>query len=288
VAAQPSAYRIFCPSPFSRGQDWPASGGNIRKQPASHLLLLAAGSLCTVIFTVSRVHPIFVQREPVVAEILRHEYVDSTALHAPWLNTSTEVALQTPEFLADRERFMRDLLRTGKVDATRAWGLADVAVSEAYRRRLPPALVLGVMLTENDELKSAAQSRVGAVGLMQVHGSSWRSALGRMFGTNLRNDTTNLRYGIYILGYMARRATSNVVADSATSDSTFASDSSWRMALLHYNGCVRGKNTPNCRSYPVTVQKNVIENAKTTCNGRDFDACVVRPLWLSTRSDPTQ
>jgi hypothetical protein len=60
------------------------------------------------------------------------------------------------------------------------------------------------------------------------------------------------------------------------------------MALLHYNGCVRGKNTPNCRSYPVTVQRNVMENAKTTCNGRDFDACVVRPLWLSTRSDPSQ
>ena len=49
---------------------------------------------------------------------------------------------------------MRDLLRTGKVDEPRAWSLADVAVSEAYRRRLPPALVLGVMLTENDELES--------------------------------------------------------------------------------------------------------------------------------------
>jgi len=161
-------------------------------------------------------------------------------------------------------------------------------VSEAYRRRLPPALVLGVMLTENDELKSTARSPVGAVGLMQIHGSSWRSALGRMFGTNLRNDTTNLRYGIYILGYMARQARGNVVTDSASGDSAFAPDSSWRMALLHYNGCVRGKNTPNCRSYPVAVQKNVIENAKTTCNGRDFDACVVRPLWLSTRQDPGQ
>ncbi|HEX4469299.1 MAG TPA: lytic transglycosylase domain-containing protein [Gemmatimonadaceae bacterium] len=264
-------------------------GGIIKKQPAWHLLLLAAGSLCTVVFTVSRVQPAFVQREPVVAQILHHEYIDSATIHAPWLNSPTEVALQTPQFLADRERFMRDLLRTGKVDEPRAWRLADVAVSEAYRRRLPPALVLGVMLTENDELDSRARSSVGAVGLMQVHGRSWRSSLGRMFGTNLLNDTTNLRYGIFILGYMARRATDNVAADSsANSDSTVASDSSWRMALLHYNGCVRGKNTPNCRSYPVTVQKNVIENAKTTCNGRDFDACVVHPLWLSTRSDPSQ
>jgi hypothetical protein len=245
--------------------------------------MLAAGALATVIFTVSRVQPIFVQNEPVVEDILRHEYVDSTAIHAPWLSAPTEVALQTPQFLADRERFMRDLLRTGKVKESRAWSLADVAVREAYKRRLPPALVLGVMLTENDELKSSARSSVGAVGLMQVHGSAWRRALGRMFGTNLHNDTTNLRYGIYILGYMARRASSQSAADSASADTVIAPDSSWRDALLHYNGCVRGTNTPNCRSYPVAVQRNVMDNAKTTCNGRSFDDCVARPLWLSTR-----
>jgi hypothetical protein len=244
---------------------------------------LAAGALATVIFTVSRVRPVFVQRQSVVAEILGHDYVDTT-VHAPWLTGPTEIALKSPEFLADRERFMRDLLRTGKVTEQRAWSLADVAVREAYRRRVPPALVLGVMLTENDELKSTARSRVGAVGLMQVHGRSWRSALGRMFGTNLHNDTTNLRYGIYILGYMARRAGDTTPVDGGSSmDSSVSSDSSWRTALLHYNGCVRGTNTPNCRSYPGAVQRNVIAYAKTTCNGRDFDACVVRPLSLSNK-----
>jgi hypothetical protein len=245
---------------------------------------LAAGALATVLFTVSRVHPVFVKRETVVDEILRHDYVDTAALHTPWLTRSTELALQTPEFLADRERFMRDLLRTGKVNEGRAWSLADVAVREAYRRRLPPALVLGVMLTENDELNSTARSRVGAVGLMQVHGSAWRGALGRMFGTNLHNDTTNLRYGIYILGYVARRASRAAPVDSATDlDSSFSSDSSWRTALLRYNGCVRGTNTHNCQSYPVAVQRNVIAYAKTTCNGRDFNECVALPLYLSTR-----
>jgi soluble lytic murein transglycosylase-like protein len=232
------------------------------------------------------VHPLFVERQGVVAEILSHDYVDTTAVHAPWLTGSTELALKTPEFLADRERFMRDLLRTGKVTEVRAWSLADVAVREAYRRRVPPALVLGVMLTENDELKSTARSRVGAVGLMQVHGSLWRSALGRMFGTNLHNDTTNLRYGIYILGYMARRAGDATPVDSSMGvDSNAVSDSSWRTALLHYNGCVHGRNTPNCQSYPVVVQRNVIAYAKTTCHGRDFDACVVRPLWLGARQE---
>ena len=244
------------------------------------------GALATVIFTASRVHPIFVREVPVVDEILRHDYVDSSAIHAPWLNEPIELALRTPQFLADRERFMRDLLRTGKVTEARAWGIADVAVSEAYRRRLPPALVLGVMLTENDELDSSAQSQVGAVGLMQVHGRPWRSALGRHFGTNLRNDTTNLRYGVYILGYVAKKAADTSTISDSSVGQAVPSDSGWRSALLRYNGCVRGTNTPKCREYPVIVQRNVVAYAKTTCNGRDFDACVVRPLWLSTRPKP--
>jgi hypothetical protein len=237
-----------------------------------------------VIFTASQVHPVFFKQEPMVAGILRHVYVDSTELHAPWLRYPATEALGTPQFLADRERFMRDLLRTGKVEEQRAWRLADVAVSEAYRRRLPPALVLGVMMTENDELDSSARSSVGAVGLMQVHGRPWRRSLGRLFGTNLLNDTTNLRYGVFILGYVARQAAE---AQPDSDDAAgVASDSSWRTALLRYNGCVKGRNTPNCRAYPVTVQRNVMDHARTTCNGRDFDACVVRPLWLSTRREP--
>jgi soluble lytic murein transglycosylase-like protein len=179
---------------------------------------------------------------------------------------------------------MRDLLRTGRVDQNRAWRLAHVAVSEAYRRRLPPALVLGVMMTENDELDSAARSSVGAVGLMQVHGRPWRRSLGPLFGTNLRNDTTNLRYGVFILSYLARRAAASQPSDEALG--TAASDSSWRLALLRYNGCVKGRYTPNCRAYPLAVQRNVMDFARTTCNGRDFDACVARPLWLSTRPQP--
>lgn len=242
------------------------------------------GAFATLIFTAALVRPVFVDREPVVAEILRHADMDSAAFHAPWLTAPTELALRTPQFLADRERFMRDLLRTGRVEQSRAWRLADVAVREAYRRRLPPALVLGVMLTENDALDSSARSSVGAVGLMQVHGRPWRGSLGRFFGTNLRNDTTNLRYGVFILGYVARRAATR--ADSSVAVTEVPSDSSWRLALLRYNGCVNGTNTPNCREYPEIVQRKVEDHARTTCNGRDFDACVVRPLWLSTRPQP--
>src|SRR5205814_4799654 len=123
----------------------------------------------------------------------------------PWLHSPTDVALRTPRFLLDRELFIMDLLRTGKVDQARAMSLADVAVREAYTRRLPPALVLGVMLTENDALKSSARSHVGAVGLMQVYPKHWRD-LGRKFGTNVRTDSTNLKYGIFILGWVTGKA----------------------------------------------------------------------------------
>lgn len=269
----------------------------IRKQPIAHLLLLAAGTLAAVGFTVSYVRPAATPRPPVVTdlvnrgsangevlghggEIIGRAEVDSTAFHAPWLHMKTELALRTPQFLADRERFARDLLETGKVQEPRAWRLADVAVRESYRRRLPPALVLGVLLTENEDLDSDARSSVGAVGLMQVHARHWAGTLGRKFGTDVESDSTNLRYGIFILGYVAKRA-----ARGATAEDSLATEQSWRGALLRYNGCVRGTNTPNCASYPVAVRRKVMDHAKTTCNGRDFDECVARPLWLANKSD---
>jgi soluble lytic murein transglycosylase-like protein len=134
--------------------------------------------------------------------------------------------------------------------------------------------VLGVMLTENDEVKSTARSRQGALGLMQVNPRPWRPALGKLFGTNLRNDTTNLRYGIFILGHLAARA-------AALADEPIGSR--WRTALLRYNGCVRGTNTPDCARYPDVVRREVLRSARAICAGRDFDSCVVTPLRLGMR-----
>ena len=213
--------------------------------------------------------------EPIGAQLTQHPYVDSAELRAPWMHGPAEVALKTPRFLLDRELFAMDLLRTGHVSVNRARALADVAVREAYTRRIPPALVLGVMLTENDELKSSARSRVGAIGLMQVYPKHWAGALGHKFGTNIRTDSTNLKYGIFILGWVAGRAVHRV--DDR--------DQAWRKALLSYNGCVTGTNTPNCRDYPDAVRRQVQENAKSSCHGGDFDRCVVEPMWLARRDE---
>jgi soluble lytic murein transglycosylase-like protein len=233
-------------------------------------IALAAGCTAAVVVAANTTRPYYVSRAPVASQLIEHRYVDSNEFRAPWMHASAEEALKTPEFLLDRELFTMDLLRTGKVNQSRARALADVAVREAYTRKVPPALVLGVMLTENDELKSSARSHVGAVGLMQVHPRPWR-VLARKFGSNVHTDSTNLKYGIFILGWVAEKA-SRLVDDQ---------DEAWRKALLRYNGCVHGRNTRDCRRYPDIVRREVQRSAKSTCRGATFDKCVVEPMWLA-------
>jgi soluble lytic murein transglycosylase-like protein len=220
-------------------------------------------------------HPIYMAKTAIMQRLFARKAANPVAIvQAPWLTQPTAQAIRSPQFLADRQAFADDLLRTGKVYGDRAWQLADVAVREAYTRRVPPALVLGVMLTENDELKSTARSSVGAIGLMQINPKPWRG-LGKLFGSNLRNDSTNLKYGVYILDFLAERAGRN--GDVETS---------WRTALLRYNGCVNGTNTPNCHRYPDVVRRAVLRSARYSCAGKDFVQCVTHPLWLANNPEP--
>jgi hypothetical protein len=244
------------------------------------LLALGAVAAAALVFAESRVRPVFLDRFARGKGLMIPSATsDEKALQrAPWARLPFHDALATSMFLRDRNAFALDLVGTGKVALARALALADVAVRESYRRQVPPALVLGVLLTENDELKSTARSRQGAVGLMQIHPGPWRPALGELFGRNLRNDTTNLRYGVYILSHFAKR-TANRTANRDSADSIHP----WRTALLRYNGCVNGKNTHDCHSYPDVVRREVQRSARTSCAGRDFDRCVVTPLRLGMR-----
>ena len=132
--------------------------------------------------------------------VLAHRYPDSTTIRAPWIIAPVEEAIRTPQFIADRAAFVADLVRTGKVNRSRAWDIADVAVREdLHEEGAPGPGAAGVMLTEDDALTSVAQSSVGAIGLMPIHAPAWRGRE-KWFGGNLRNDSTNLKYGIYILG----------------------------------------------------------------------------------------
>ena len=231
-------------------------------------------AIATIVFTAERVKPIYLETSVGPSlQIPRATRDERAMVSSPWLMLPYADALATTTFLRDRNAFANDLVATGKVNLSRAIRLADVAVREAYRRRVPPALVLGVMLTENDEIKSTARSSQGALGLMQINPGPWRSALGELFGYNLRNDTTNLRYGVFILSHLSDR-----VAQAPPTGAT-----AWRSALLRYNGCVRGTNTRDCHKYPDVVRRNVQRAARSICAGRDFDECVVTPLRLSRR-----
>jgi len=248
-----------------------------RKQSVVRQILLAVAAVLAIVGTASVVHPVFLDTTP-VGHIVARDSVSQerrlATLNAPWLTTSPELAVQSEQFRVDREAFTLDLIRTGRITPIRARTIADVAVREAYRQRIPPALVLGVMLTENDAFKPTARSKVGAVGLMQIYGRLWRNSLGRIYGTDLHDDATNLRYGIHILRYMARS-----VPDS------LGPEDGWRRALLGYNGCVRGTTTPNCSRYPDVVRAHVDRAAKATCGGQDFASCVATPLWVAVRDE---
>jgi soluble lytic murein transglycosylase-like protein len=110
-----------------------------------------------------------------------------------------------------------------------AWPL----VENAYERGLDPATVVAVIMVESNG-RPHVTSFMGARGLMQImpmHRGQWQGC-----GDDLFDIESNLCYGTSILAWLLGR---------------FNGDE--RRALLAYNGCVRGTNTPNCHTYPSKV-----------------------------------
>lgn len=106
-------------------------------------------------------------------------------------------------------------------------------VREARRQQVPPSLIAAVLVTENTTLKPEAKSSVGALGLMQVMPMHAGAAL--CGSSDLTDVDSNICHGTLILARNLRRTPTT------------------RAALLRYNGCVRGTNTPDCHRYPTKV-----------------------------------
>ena len=107
-------------------------------------------------------------------------------------------------------------------------------VREANRVGLEPRLLLAVLLVENPWLDPEIRSHVGAIGLMQVmplHRGAWKQC-----EQDLEDVDANICHGAQIFAHYFNRSGGNV-----------------ERALLRYNGCVRGTNTPNCHQYPYHV-----------------------------------
>lgn len=112
--------------------------------------------------------------------------------------------------------------------------VAVALVREARRTQVEPRLLLAVLLVENPWINPTARSPVGAVGLMQVmpfHRGQWKPC-----EPSLEDVDANICHGARIFAWNLKAAKGNV-----------------DKALLRYNGCVKGTNTPNCHQYPTHV-----------------------------------
>jgi soluble lytic murein transglycosylase-like protein len=182
---------------------------------ASHALALGVLLVSGAVWTISQQHPLYANP----GKLLR--------LPAAIVDTSqpTEQAFRIGEVLNQYTH-----------DRALAFRIADALVDQADKEHIDPALLVGVLLTEDATLDPHARSSVGARGLMQVmplHSGKWGCGSSDLF-----NIESNICHGVQILKEAMRSAPNT------------------RVALLRYNGCVRGRNTPNCHLYDDKVLRH--------------------------------
>jgi soluble lytic murein transglycosylase-like protein len=178
---------------------------------ATHLVTASALLLAGVAYTIFQAHPGW--RQP-------------GALVAP-------PAIISATSASDEAFRVASVLRQYTSNPRTAERIADAIVDEGHRRNLDPALLVGVLITEDATLDTMARSTVGARGLMQVmpfHSGKWGCRSPNLFGIE-----SNICHGASVL------------------EDAVKSAPNMRAALLRYNGCVRGTNTPNCHTYPDKV-----------------------------------
>lgn len=143
------------------------------------------------------------------------------------------------------EAYVAAILARRNSDRTLVNRIATAVVRESRRRHVGSSLLVGVMLTENPRLDPRATSSVGARGLMQVmpfHAGKWDCGSSDLFDIE-----SNICHGVAVL------------ADNLYRSRTLP------QALLGYNGCVRGTNTPDCWRYPLHVyHQGQLPRGKTT------------------------
>jgi soluble lytic murein transglycosylase-like protein len=182
---------------------------------ASHALALGVLLVSGAVWTISQQHPLY---------------------------ANPGKLLRLPAAIVDAAQPTEQAFRIGEVlnqythDRALAFRIADALVDQAEREHIDPALLVGVLLTEDATLDPHARSSVGARGLMQVmplHSGKWGCGSSDLF-----NIESNICHGVQILKEAMRGAPNT------------------RVALLRYNGCVRGRNTPNCHTYDDKVLRH--------------------------------
>jgi hypothetical protein len=146
------------------------------------------------------------------------------------------VALST-DMGALEERYREDVapveqvLRPFHEDERWIRRIAIALVREAEAVDMDPRVLASVLLVEDPWLDPAVRSSQGATGLMQVmpfHAGRWGCA-----SADLVEAEANICHGARIFASYLRRNGGDL-----------------DRALLAYNGCVNGTNTPDCHTYP--------------------------------------
>jgi len=203
--------------------------------------LVAAGIVCIVMMAaIGSPNPAVTERTRSVGSL-----VDRLNERASWLLNATR------EMVDDYEREalpIERLLRRYSDDSLYVRRITVSIVRHARVNQLDPALLAGVLLVENPWLKPDTTSFVGAVGLMQVmpmHAGQWGCE-----SHDLTDVDANICHGARILAWNLARSRGDVNA-----------------ALLRYNGCVRGDNTPDCSKYPQAVKRHAYRVRATAESG---------------------
>ena len=162
---------------------------------------------------------------------LRHRTSDEPTVVQALVSRPVAPAPTLP--VSDEARGIARLLQRRTSDSSLAQRIANALVVEGEKRHVKPTLLVGMLLTENDRLNPTAKSNVGATGLMQVmpfHAGKYGCESPR-----LDDVEGNICHGVTIISDLIKRSP-NVTK-----------------ALLRYNGCVRGSNTPHCQTYSTKV-----------------------------------
>jgi soluble lytic murein transglycosylase-like protein len=196
--------------------------------PILLIIGLSAGQVTNRALAVSGDEPIRTTTEKDIPRI--HLDALSARMHA--MNDAGERTVAVMTRYREDVKPVETVLRRHGVGRKVARQIAWPLVEEAGKKQLDPATVVAVVLVES-EGKPTAKSFVGARGLMQVMPlwiGTWREC-----GRDLFNIADNLCNGTSILRWYLRQRGSE------------------REALLGYNGCVNGTNTPRCHTYPDKV-----------------------------------
>lgn len=191
---------------------------------AGAVILLAAGTL----WTIRQQHPKFLRPGELLhlpAAVVTAQAPGTEGFEPP---TDSAALVEMKRVAYSLRKYTNDTLLAQRI--------ASAIVVEGGKKNINPALLVGVLLTEDAKLDPKARSSVGARGLMQVmpfHAGKWKGCT----SADLFAIDNNICHGASILADLIKRSP-NV-----------------SRALQRYNGCVRGTNTPNCGTYSGKVLK---------------------------------